>query len=62
MLRATADFDDEEYWSVFVYFRFRHAWMLFTGDASSGYEEKLLPRLKALNERLLAHKNVAAVG
>ena len=39
----------KKYWSVFLFLRFRDAWMLFTGDAYKGYENLLLNRLEALN-------------
>ncbi len=38
----------KKYWSVFILLRFRDAWMLFTGDAYKGYENRLLPRLVAV--------------
>jgi beta-lactamase superfamily II metal-dependent hydrolase len=40
-----------KYWSLFLFLRFRKAWMLFTGDAYKGYEKLLLERLKALAPR-----------
>lgn len=53
-LRGTTGAQSTErrkYWSVFLFLRFRNAWMLFTGDAYKGYENLLLNRLEALNPR-----------
>lgn len=41
--------EGQKYWSVFLFLRFRRAWMLFTGDAYKGYERGVLPRLEALS-------------
>ena len=39
----------QKYWCVFLFLRFRDAWMLFTSDASKRYERLLLPRIASLN-------------
>ncbi|MCH8274045.1 MAG: MBL fold metallo-hydrolase [Armatimonadetes bacterium] len=41
----------QAYWSVFLFLRYRDAWMLFTGDAMKGYEKLLLPRLEDISGR-----------
>ncbi len=54
LLRGTTNatsIESQKYWSVFLFLRFRNAWMLFTGDAYKGYENLLLNRLQALNPR-----------
>ena len=44
--------ESQKYWSVFMILRFRKAWLLFTGDAYKGYENRLLPRLEAITPRI----------
>ncbi len=41
----------QKYWSVFMFLRYREAWMLFTGDVSKSYEKLLLPDLQELSPR-----------
>lgn len=54
LIRGTTDATStksQKYWSVFLFLRYRSAWMLFTGDAYKGYENRLLPRLEAISRR-----------
>ena len=49
--KPAPDSEAVKYWSIFLFLRFRKAWLLFTGDAYMDYEEMLLDRLKGLSRR-----------
>ncbi len=41
----------DDYRSVFVFLKYREAWLLFTGDTDIPYEDALRARLRAVNGR-----------
>lgn len=51
LLRTNVSNVPDDYWSVFMFLNFREAWLLFTGDTDTPYEDALRDRLQAINGR-----------